>query len=90
MITNTSEGEVSMQLHYGLEELEDLDWMGIMPIILPFLAIGFILILIAWIDLFRNRKTRKNVLMWALIIFFLNTIGPILYFALGRKDEAER
>ncbi|GGA38231.1 PLD nuclease N-terminal domain-containing protein [Psychrobacillus lasiicapitis] len=79
-----------MQLHYGLEELEDLDWMGIMPIILPFLAIGFILILIAWIDLFRNRKTRKNVLMWALIIFFLNTIGPILYFALGRKDEAER
>ncbi|MDI2585767.1 PLD nuclease N-terminal domain-containing protein [Psychrobacillus sp. NEAU-3TGS] len=79
-----------MQLHYGLEELGDLDWMGIMPIILPFLAVGFILILIAWIDLFRNRKTRKNVLMWALIIFFLNTIGPILYFALGRKDEAER
>ncbi|TQR21690.1 PLD nuclease N-terminal domain-containing protein [Psychrobacillus vulpis] len=79
-----------MQLHYGLEELGDIDWMGILPIILPFLAVGFILILIAWIDLFRYRKTRKNVLMWALIILLINTIGPILYFTLGRKDDTAK
>ncbi|WP_144510806.1 PLD nuclease N-terminal domain-containing protein [Bacillus sp. FJAT-22090] len=79
-----------MQLHYGLEELGDIDWTGILPLVLPFLAVGFILILIAWIDLFRHRKTRKNVFMWALIIFFFNTIGPILYFTVGRKDETAR
>lgn len=75
-----------MKLHYGWNELKDIDFMPILPIILPVIAIGMILILIALIDLYRNRKTRKNVLLWTLIIIFANTIGPILYFVIGRKD----
>jgi predicted cobalt transporter CbtA len=51
------------------------------------MIIGFILILTALIDLYRHRKTRKNVLIWTLIILFANTIGPILYFVIGRKDS---
>ena len=76
-----------MELHYGWNELKDIDFMSILPIILPVIAIGMILVLIALIDLYRNRKTRKNVLMWTLIIIFANTIGPILYFVIGRKDS---
>ncbi|MGE7185935.1 PLD nuclease N-terminal domain-containing protein [Peribacillus sp. NPDC006672] len=76
-----------MQLHYGWNELKDIDFMSILPIILPVIAIGLILVLIALIDLYRNRKTRKNVLLWTLIIIFANTIGPILYFVIGRKDS---
>ncbi|GAB6259099.1 MULTISPECIES: PLDc N-terminal domain-containing protein [Peribacillus] len=76
-----------MELHYGWNELKDIDFMSILPIILPVIAIGMILILIALIDLYRNRKTRKNVLLWTLIIIFANTIGPILYFVIGRKDS---
>lgn len=76
-----------MKLHYGWNELNDIDFMPILPIILPVIAIGMILILIALIDLYRNRKTRKNVLLWTLIIIFANTIGPILYFVIGRKDS---
>jgi len=76
-----------MQLHYNLEDLKDIDWMGVLPIILPFVAVGFILILIALLDLYRNRKTRENVFIWTLVILFCNTIGPILYFVLGRKDN---
>ncbi|MCT4480323.1 phosphatidylserine synthase [Peribacillus simplex] len=76
-----------MKLHYGWNELKDIDFMPILPIILPVIAIGMILILIALIDLYRNRKTRKNVLLWTLIIIFANTIGPILYFVIGRKDS---
>ncbi|MBO0997916.1 PLDc_N domain-containing protein [Bacillus sp. SD075] len=76
-----------MELHYGWNELKDIDFMSILPIILPVIAIGLILVLIALIDLYRNRKTRKNVLMWTLIIIFANTIGPILYFVIGRKDS---
>ncbi|MDM5154295.1 PLD nuclease N-terminal domain-containing protein [Bacillus sp. DX1.1] len=73
-----------MKTHYDLKEI---DIMSFLPIILPVLAIGIILILIALIDLYRNRETRKNVLMWSLIIIFINTIGPILYFVMGRKDS---
>ncbi|MEF2096842.1 PLDc N-terminal domain-containing protein [Bacillus sp. CFBP9009] len=76
-----------MKLHYGWNELKDIDFMPILPIILPVIAIGMILILIALIDLYRNRKTRKNVLLWTLIIIFANTVGPILYFVIGRKDS---
>ncbi|MES1041933.1 PLDc N-terminal domain-containing protein [Peribacillus simplex] len=76
-----------MKLHYGWDEFKDIDFMPILPIILPVIAIGMILILIALIDLYRNRKTRKNVLLWTLIIIFANTIGPILYFVIGRKDS---
>lgn len=76
-----------MELHYGWNELKDFDFMSILPIILPVIAIGMILVLIALIDLYRNRKSRKNVLLWTLIIIFANTIGPILYFVIGRKDS---
>ena len=57
------------------------------PIILPVIAVGMFLVLIALIDLYRHRKTRKNVLIWTLIILFANTLGPILYFVIGRKDS---
>ncbi|AMM91744.1 PLD nuclease N-terminal domain-containing protein [Peribacillus simplex] len=76
-----------MELHYGWNELKDIDFMSILPIILPVIVIGLILVLIALIDLYRHRKTRKNVLLWTLIIIFANTIGPILYFVIGRKDS---
>ena len=76
-----------MELHYGWNELKDIDFMSILPIILPVIVIGLILVLIALIDLYRHRKTRKNILLWTLIIIFANTIGPILYFVIGRKDS---
>lgn len=78
-----------MQIHYGFDELKNIDFMAYIPIILPFIAVGFLLVLIALIDLYRHRKTRKNVLVWTLIILLVNTIGPILYFVIGR-EESER
>jgi len=82
-----TKGVKYMNLHYGLDDLKEIDIMSFLPIILPVVVIGIILILIALIDLYRNRKTRKNVLMWTLIIIFVNTLGPILYFVIGRKDS---
>jgi predicted cobalt transporter CbtA len=74
-------------MHYGWNELIDIDFMSVLPVILPVFTVGMILILIALMDLFKHRKTRKNVLLWSLIIIFLNTFGPILYFVIGRKDN---
>ncbi|MBJ8097735.1 PLDc_N domain-containing protein [Bacillus cereus group sp. N11] len=76
-----------MQLHYGLNDLKNIDLMSILSIILPVIAVGALLVLIAFIDLYRHRKIRKNVLVWTLIILFINILGPILYFVIGRKDS---
>ena len=80
---------MKMQLHYGLNDLKGIDFMAFLPIILPVIAVGTLLVLIALIDLYLHRKMRKNVLIWTLIILFANTLGPILYFVIGRK-ESER
>ncbi|RAS85031.1 PLD nuclease N-terminal domain-containing protein [Priestia endophytica] len=76
-----------MKLHYGLDDLKDIDFMAILPIILPIIIVGTILVLIAFIDLYRYRKTREHIRIWVMIILFANTLGPILYFAIGRKDR---
>lgn len=76
-----------MQLHYGLDDLKDIDLMAFLPLILPVLVVSLILICIALIDLCRHRKTRKNVLIWTFVIIFANTLGPILYLVIGRKDS---
>ncbi|CAH0171224.1 Negative regulatory protein YxlE [Peribacillus sp. Bi96] len=76
-----------MKLHYGFDDLKDIDLMAFIPIILPFLAVGLLLVSIALIDLYRHRNTRENVLIWTLVILFVNTIGPILYLVIGRKDR---
>lgn len=76
-----------MQLHYGINDLKDVDLMSFLPIILPVILVGFILAMVALIDLYKNKKSRNNILIWTLIIIFGNTIGPILYFVIGRKDS---
>ncbi|MFJ7734911.1 PLD nuclease N-terminal domain-containing protein [Lysinibacillus sp. NPDC097287] len=75
-----------MKLHYGFDNISKIDWSSILPIIIPFLLVGFLLILVALVDLYRHRTTRENVLIWTIVIVFFNTIGPILYFVIGRKD----
>ena len=76
-----------MKLHYGFDDLKDFNFMAYLPIILPVIVVSGVLILIALIDLYRHRKMRENVVLWAIIILFANTIGSILYFLLGRKDS---
>ncbi|MDP1392801.1 PLD nuclease N-terminal domain-containing protein [Lysinibacillus capsici] len=79
-----------MKLHYGFEDLNQIDWVSILPILLPFVLVGFLLITVALIDLYKHRDSRENILMWAIIILFFNTIGSVLYFVMGRKDVNKR
>lgn len=80
-------GMMKMKLHYGFDDLKNFDFMAYLPILMPVIVVSALLILIALIDLYRHRKMRGNVVFWAFIIIFANTIGSILYFVLGRKDS---
>lgn len=66
-----------------MELLQSINWGIIAPIIL----IQFVLLIIAIIDLVRIEKTNGPKWMWALIILFINLVGPILYFVIGRRNH---
>jgi hypothetical protein len=66
-----------------MELLQTINW----AIIAPILIIQLILILVAIIDLVKIEKTNGPKWLWILIILFLNIIGPILYFVIGRRNH---
>ncbi len=57
------------------------------PLLIPLLILQLILVIAALIDIYRNKKTKGPTWIWVLVILFINTIGPIAYFALGRSEE---
>jgi hypothetical protein len=57
------------------------------PLLVPVLMIQLALMIFALVDLIRREKTRGPKWLWALVIIFVNLIGPIVYFVAGRKDE---
>ncbi len=59
----------------------------IMPILIPALAIGLIIVGIALLDLRKQTSIRGPKWMWVLIICFITYFGPFAYFMLGRKEE---
>lgn len=73
-----------MKLNYNPFNIELSD---ILPILTPVISIYAILILVALIDLYKNRDERNNKLLWAIIIIALNAVGPVLYFAIGRRGN---
>ena len=59
-----------------------------LPFLVPVLLIELALLIAALIDLARRERTRGPKWAWLLIILFISILGPILYFILGRADDA--
>jgi uncharacterized membrane protein YhaH (DUF805 family) len=57
------------------------------PFLIPVVIIELILMISALVDLVRREHTRGPKWVWALVIIFINYIGPIIYFVAGRKEE---
>jgi uncharacterized membrane protein len=57
------------------------------PFLAPVLIIQLALLVTALLDLIRRPQTRGPKWVWALVILFVNIIGPIIYFVFGRVDE---
>ena len=69
-------------------ENEALDTLKqFLPLLIPIILIQLALMIAAFWDLIRREKTRGPKWLWVIIILFLNMIGPIVYFLVGRDDE---
>ncbi len=68
-------------------ELSQVNWEVIIPIVAPIILIQLILLAIAIIDLVRIEKVNGPKWVWILVILFVNIVGPILYFVIGRRND---
>lgn len=64
-----------------LDELREL-----LPFLIPLALIQFALLLAALLDLLRRPKTRGPKWLWIILILFVQMIGPIAYFVIGREE----
>ena len=62
----------------------------ILLLITPIVIVELILIVIALRDLLRpERQVRgDSKLLWGIVIVFISLLGPIIYLAAGRREEA--
>lgn len=63
--------------------MEAINW----ALVAPLISIQAILLIVALIDLARIHATNGSKWIWAVVIIFVNIIGPILYFIFGRKTS---
>lgn len=62
--------------------MPDLNWALIAPLII----LQVILAVFALVSCIKQEETNGPKWMWILFILFVNLIGPILYFVIGRKN----
>ena len=58
-----------------------------MPLLLPVLVLQLILMATALVSCLKQQETNGPKWLWIVIIVFLNIVGPILYFVMGRKER---
>ena len=64
-------------------EVSSIPW----GLIAPLLILQLVLALVAIVDIVRAYETRGPKWVWIIVSLFVNTIGPILYFIFGRKNQ---
>ena len=60
---------------------------GELLLLIPVILLELGLLIVALVDLIRRQKTRGPKWLWALVILFIQIIGPILYLIAGRETE---
>ncbi|MBC1227826.1 PLDc N-terminal domain-containing protein [Listeria booriae] len=60
--------------------------MNTIALLVPFIILYLILLVTALVDLIRHWNNRQVPVVWLIVIIFVSTIGPIIYFIFGRKD----
>ncbi|MFE7064634.1 PLDc N-terminal domain-containing protein [Sutcliffiella sp. NPDC057660] len=60
----------------------ELNWAIVTPIII----LQAILTIAALVSCIKQEETNGPKWLWIIIILFINILGPILYFVVGRKN----
>ena len=70
-----------------LAELEFImrELLGLLPYFIPLIIIEYGLLIFALVQLFRSEVKYMPKWGWALIIIFVNIIGPVVFLIVGRK-----
>lgn len=63
------------------------EFMRLLPLIAPLIAIQLILLAAGLVDLIRRPRTRGPKWAWGLAIVCVSIFGPLAYFLFGRTDE---
>ena len=58
-----------------------------LPLLIPLFVIQLGLMIAGLVDLIKREKTRGPKWVWFLVVIFVNLIGPIIYFVVGREEE---
>jgi len=59
---------------------------SLIPFLIPIVLLQLGLMLFALVDLSRRQRTKGPKWVWVLVIIFVNLIGPIVYFVVGREE----
>ncbi|SHI58314.1 Phospholipase_D-nuclease N-terminal [Clostridium cavendishii DSM 21758] len=58
------------------------------PFLIPIIIVEFSLMLAAVVHILKHDKFKiGNKVIWIIVSVFIQIIGPILYFTIGRSDE---
>lgn len=59
-----------------------------LPFIIPVILVELVLMVASLVHLLKHKRVRfGNQILWILIIAFIQIIGPILYFTVGRGED---
>ena len=59
---------------------------SLIPFLVPIVLLQLGLMAFALVDLIRRERTKGPKWVWALVIIFVNLIGPIIYLVIGREE----
>lgn len=54
--------------------------------IVPIIILQFLLMTLALVSCMKEENTNGPKWVWVLIIIFVNLLGPVLYFVIGRRS----
>jgi Phospholipase_D-nuclease N-terminal len=60
--------------------------MTYLPLLIPIILIELALLIFALVDLLRRERTKGPKWLWAVLIIFIQIIGPVLYLLVGREE----
>ncbi len=59
---------------------------SLIPFLIPIVLLQLGLMVFALVDLARRERTKGPKWVWALVVIFINLIGPIVYLVVGREE----